>query len=88
MDKVLFYPLFILVNIKKKARSKIVDIRFLKEEVSRLVIRKGGFSSWTVKYIIEDMVKLGLIERKNKTGLYILNDNPGERRIINLINFG
>ena len=83
-----FLPCFLLVNMKQNAPSKIVDIRFLREEISRLLIRRGGLSKWTIKYIIEDLIKVGAIERKNKTGLYILRDLPNERRITNLINLG
>lgn len=81
----LFYPLFILVKIKEKSNSRIVDVRFLTEEIKRIATRNGGFPSKAAKYILEDMVKLKLVERKNKIGLYLLNEHPGERRIKTLI---
>lgn len=71
-----------------RTRVKVVDVKFLKEEIKRVIIRKGGFHAGSVKYIINAMVKLELIERKNKIGLYILKEHPGERRIINLIKSG
>lgn len=87
MDKQLFFYLFLLVKIKENTKSKVVDTKYLKEEISRIVVRKGGFPSRMVKYLINDLVKLNLIERKNKVNLFILNDNTCEKKIKNLIEF-
>lgn len=84
----LFVYLYLLVKIKMQTKARVVNITFLREAIKRIMIRKGGFHVGTVRYIIEAMVKLDLIERKNKIGLYILKEHPGERRIINLINSG
>jgi DNA-binding MarR family transcriptional regulator len=88
MDNPHFLHLFILVKLKKCTKTKIVTTPFLKEEIARLLIRKGGLSKWTLKYIIEDLVKMGLIKRLNKVDLYLLNDFKEEKKINNLINFG
>lgn len=87
MDKQLFFYLFLLVKLKENTKSKVVDTKYLKEEISRIVVRKGGFPSRMVKYLINDLVKLNLIERKNKVNLFILNDNTCEKKIKNLIEF-
>ena len=87
MDKQLFFYLFLLVKIKENTKSKVVDTKYLKEEISRIVVRKGGFPSRMVKYLINDLVKLGLIERKNKVNLFILSENNCEKKIKNLIEF-
>ena len=87
MDKQLFFYLFLLVKIKENTKSKVVDTKYLKEEISRIVVRKGGFPSRMVKYLINDLVKLGLIERKNKVNLYILNETNTEKKVKNLIEF-
>ena len=87
MDKQLFFYLFLLVKLKENTKSKVVDTKYLKEEIIRIVVRKGGFPSRMVKYLINDLVKLGLIERKNKVNLFILNDNTCEKKIKNLIEF-
>jgi hypothetical protein len=87
MDKQLFFYLFLLVKLKENTKSKVVDTKYLKEEISRIVVRKGGFPSRMVKYLINDLVKLGLIERKNKVNLFILSENNCEKKIKNLIEF-
>lgn len=87
MDKQLFFYLFLLVKLKENTKSKVVDTKYLKEEISRIVVRKGGFPSRMVKYLINDLVKLGLITRKNKVNLYILNESNAEKKVKNLIEF-
>jgi hypothetical protein len=87
MDKQLFFYLFLLVKLKENTKSKVVDTKYLKEEISRIVVRKGGFPSRMVKYLINDLVKLGLITRKNKVNLFILNENNCEKKVKNLIEF-
>jgi hypothetical protein len=87
MDKQLFFYLFLLVKLKENTKSKVVDTKYLKEEISRIVVRKGGFPSRMVKYLINDLVKLNLIERKNKVNLFILSENNCEKKIKNLIEF-
>lgn len=87
MDKQLFFYLFLLVKLKENTKSKVVDTKYLKEEISRIVVRKGGFPSRMVKYLINDLVKLDLITRKNKVNLYILNESNAEKKVKNLIEF-
>ena len=87
MDKQLFFYLFLLVKLKENTKSKVVDTKYLKEEISRIVVRKGGFPSRMVKYLINDLVKLGLITRKNRVNLYILNESNAEKKVKNLIEF-
>jgi hypothetical protein len=87
MDKQLFFYLFLLVKLKENTKSKVVDTKYLKEEISRIVVRKGGFPKRMVKYLINDLVKLGLITRKNKVNLYILNESNAEKKVKNLIEF-
>jgi hypothetical protein len=87
MDKQLFFYLFLLVKLKENTKSKVVDTKYLKEEISRIVVRKGGFPSRMVKYLINDLVKLNLIERKNKVNLFILSENNCEKKVKNLIEF-
>jgi hypothetical protein len=87
MDKQLFFYLFLLVKLKENTKSKVVDTKYLKEEISRIVVRKGGFPKRMVKYLINDLVKLGLITRKNKVNLFILNENNCEKKVKNLIEF-
>lgn len=87
MDKQLFFYIFLLVKLKENTKSKVVDTKYLKEEISRIVVRKGGFPKRMVKYLINDLVKLGLITRKNKVNLFILNENNCEKKVKNLIEF-
>ncbi len=86
MDKELFFYLYLLVKIKENTRFQVVDTGYLKEEISRIVVRKGGFPKRMVKYLINDLVKLKLIERKNRVNLYILNESNAEKKVKNLIN--
>jgi len=80
-----FLHLFILTRIKKNMKTEIVDVHFLKENIGRVILRKGGVPSLMVKYVIEDMIQLGLIERVNKRGLYKILDVPEEKKILQIM---
>lgn len=53
----------------------IIDIHSLKEIIGRLIIRKGGIPKVMIKYIIEDLIKLGLLERLNFMNYKIIESN-------------
>lgn len=86
MGKELFFYTYLLIKIKENAKFQVVDTSYLKEEIGRIVVRKGGFPKRMVKYLINDLVKLNLIERKNKVNLYVLNETNSEKKVKNLIN--
>ena len=52
MDKQLFFYLFLLVKLKENTKSKVVDTKYLKEEISRIVVRKGGFPKRDRKSVV------------------------------------
>lgn len=87
--KHLFFYLYLIIRIKENSKSQIVDKKYLKKEIAHLIVRRGGFPKRMIKYLIDDLVKLNLISKKNKVNLYILNDDccKEERKIRNLINY-
>ena len=80
----LFYHSFIHYKIKEKNKSNLIDLYTLKEIIGRITIRNGGFPRWAIKYIIEDLVTLGLLERKNKS-LFEIKDSNLENKIKALV---
>jgi len=80
MDKP-FLHIFLLTKIRKKATSELVDGRFLKEQIGRVIVRKGGLPRFMIKYVIQDLVELGFIEHVNNNGVYRLNKIKEEKRI-------
>jgi len=86
LNKPILY-LFLIIRIKKKSKQKIVTKTFLKEEISRVLVRKGGLPRYMVKYIIEDLVSLDLIGKEKRNELYFLKDNPDEIKVKNLLEF-
>ena len=76
-----FLHLFILTRIKKKTRSVIVNKTFLRDQIGRILLRAGGLPKFMIKYIIEDMVKLGLIESINHRDLYKLLECDEEKKV-------
>jgi len=81
MEKPPFLYVFILIKLKKKTNTRIVNKRFLSEQIARLLIRNGGLPKYTVKYLIQDLVDLNLIDKVNKTGTYMLKDCKQENKI-------
>jgi hypothetical protein len=87
MDKP-FLHIYLIVRIKKKTKSKIVDKSFLYNEIGRAIrIQKGGLPKFMVKYIIDDLVKLGLLKLENGNNVYLVMDDPCEKKFKNLIDF-
>jgi DNA-binding IclR family transcriptional regulator len=86
MEKPFLY-IFLLIKLKKKTKTKIVSKKFLSEQISRILIRKGGLPKFTIKYLIQDLVDLELLEKLNKTGTYMLKDHKQENKIKALLLF-
>lgn len=84
MDKP-FLHLFILTKIRDKATNDFIDRSILKEQIARIILRKGGLPKFMVKYVIQDLIDLGIIEQINNNGLFRLNKIKEEKRIRNLL---
>lgn len=56
----------ILYKIKKHSKGIIVQHSFVREWVSRMIIKKGGIPREDIQSTIEDMCNLGLLKRLNK----------------------
>lgn len=80
MDKP-FLHLFILTRIKRNTKCNIIDKGFLYNQIARVILRNGGIPKFMIKYVIEDMVELGLIECINNRDLYKLNEIKEEKKI-------
>lgn len=80
MDKP-FLHVFLLTRLKKNTDTQIVDKKFLKDHLRRILARPTGFPKFMIKYIINDLVKLKLIESINGRELYKLLSCPEEKRI-------
>lgn len=84
MDKPFLY-LFISSRIRKSSKTDIITKKFLKEKIARILIRSNGLPRFVIKYIIEDLVKYGILTKVNKTNLYRLNKINEEKRVSMLI---
>lgn len=85
MDKPFLY-VFISSRIRKSSRADIITKDFLKEKIGRTIIRSGGgIPRFMIKYIIEDMIKYGILTKLNKINLYRLNKVNDEKQINLLI---
>jgi hypothetical protein len=81
MDKPFIY-LFILTRIKEHIDTDIVNKDYIKERITTTIkVRNGGLPRFMVKYIIDDMVRFGIIESINNRDLYRLLKHKEERRI-------
>lgn len=76
-----FLHLFLFTKIKGHTRTDIVDKSYLKEVIGRAIIKKGGLPRYMVKYIIDDMVEMDLIERINNRDLYKLKKDKSEGKM-------
>ena len=77
---------FIYVRLINKNKTSLINQRYLKEILRRIVIRKGGIPNFMIKYLIEDMIGFGLIERLNCNSYRIL-ENDCKKKIQRIISF-
>ena len=80
MDKS-YLHIYLLVKLKQQTKIDIVDKEFLKTRIGRILYMKGGIPKLMIKYIIQDMVDMGLITCLNKREIYRLNSCKTEQRI-------
>lgn len=70
---------YIYYKLKKSTRTghlKAPDIRTIS---AGIIVRKGGFPRFLVKYIVEDLIKLKLLERENMRDYKLLPSDCDKR---------
>ncbi len=77
---------YIFYKLKKDHKTESIDYSKIKEVTSRLLVRKGGFPRYMVKYVIKDFVYLGLVSKVN-SAIYKLEDKDFEKEIKSLLSF-
>ena len=77
---------YVYFRLKKKLNTNYVCIKEIKEEVGRILIRKGGFPQFLVKYIVKDLERLGIIERINFKDYKLIN-NDCDKKIKQLLTY-
>ena len=75
---------YIYYHLKKRTNASIVLYSDVKSISGRALIRHGGFPKRLIKYVIQDMVKLGLL-KKNNSRSFILVENDCDKRIKNIL---
>lgn len=85
MSDIVFYN-FLYMKIKDNSKTEIINLRDLKEIVGRIVIRKGGIPRFMVKYIIGDLIILGLLERIRFNEYKIVESNC-DKKIRQLLSY-
>lgn len=80
MDKPIVY-VFISKKLREKSNSDLLDKRFLKEIVGRILRSTGGIPRFMIKYIIDDLVKFGILTYLNNNGIYRLNEVKEEKKL-------
>jgi hypothetical protein len=71
MDETLYILSYILYKIKEN--GDYIKTKQLKEIIARTINLNGGFPKFMDKYVIEDLIRLRLIERLNYDNYKILN---------------
>lgn len=56
-----FYHTFLLYKIRQATHVDIVDLKRIKETIGRVSVRNGGLSHKLIRFIVKDLVSLGLI---------------------------
>ena len=64
-------------KIKEHALGNIVEYKYVKEWVARMIIKKGGIPREDILITINDMVKLGLLKKVCRLKYQIM---PNETR--------
>lgn len=85
-EKVPTLYIYFLIKINDKSKTNIITRRLLKEIISRILCKRGGVPKFMIKHVIDDMVKLGLVEKINNTSYKILKSNE-EKKLRLLINY-
>ena len=70
---------YIYMKLKENSRTSIINVYPLKETIARVIIRKGGLPKFMVKYVVDDLIVLGLLERLSKENYKILESNCDKR---------
>ena len=72
MDKT-FYHTFLLYKIRQTCKTDVLDITRIKEVIRRVSTRNGGLPKSMVKYLVDDLLHMGLIEKISNDKYRILH---------------
>ena len=67
------------MKIRENSKTSIIGVSSLKEIIGRVILRKGGLPRFMVKYIIDDMVELGLLERLSASQYKVVESKCAKR---------
>lgn len=73
---------FIYTRIKKNTKTNFIHVTYLKEQIWRCLKENGGIPRYYNMDIIEDFIKLGLIERISHNGSYKILDSECSKKIL------
>lgn len=62
-------------KLEEKAWGNIVGYKFIKEWISRIIIKKGGLPRTDIHETILDMIDLSLLKRVSRIKFQILKNN-------------
>ena len=79
MDSVPIIYAYLYMIIRDKSNTRFINVHKLKETVKRVIVKRGGIPRYLVQDILEDLIELNLIERKNNCTYEILKDNCYKR---------
>jgi hypothetical protein len=82
-----FLHTYLLLRMKEHTKNPMVNVKFIKEQIGRAIVRNtgSGLPHYMIKYVLEDMLKYGLIRRINNRGLYQLLTVQEEKRVKGLM---
>jgi hypothetical protein len=80
MDSLILYS-YLHYKIKSHCKTSIIQKAYLKENIGRILIRKGGLPRFMINHVIEDMEKLNLLKLVSRQNGYLILDNPNEAEI-------
>ena len=63
---------YLYYKLKKSTRTDYIRVADIKAISARIIIKKGGFPRFLIKYIVEDLIKLKLLERENMRNYKLL----------------
>lgn len=85
MDNIPYLQAWIYYKIKEKNKGIFININYLKEIIARTINLKGGFPKFMDKYVIDDLINLRLIKRRNYDSFRILNNERYLKKIKKII---
>lgn len=86
MAKIPIVYAFVYYKLKENTRTEHLTKEYIKEVIARVLVRHAGFPKIFIKYVIDDLVRMNLLERVNNH-YYILKKDDCYKNISKMFPF-